>query len=144
MCRPGRSFGPGGDLPGAASMKAVLRLIYTYFTCTPAQKVFSAVGAVLIVGSGVLLVSVAQSWFLGVLAFIGIASLFIGSSMMPLMFGRLARSHMSRTLPGARLKLLAGALITLLIVSTPVPLLAVFGLMTASGPRVAHLTAAQI
>jgi hypothetical protein len=124
-------------------MKAVLRLVYTYFTCTPAQKSFSVVGAVLIVGSTVLLVSVAQSWSLGALVFIGVASLFIGSSMMPLMFGRLARSHMSRTLPGARVKLLAGALTTVLIVATPVPVLTVFGLRASYG-YVVHPTAAQI
>lgn len=124
-------------------MKAVLRLIYTYFTCTPALKVFSAVGAVLVVVCTVLLATVPQSGFLAGFAFVGIAALFIGSSMMPLMFGRLARSHMSRTLPGARLKLLAGALITLVLATSPLPVLAIMGLRASYG-YVAHPTAKQI
>ena len=125
-------------------MKAVLRLIFTYFSCTPAQKIFSAVGATLIVVSCFLLVFVAQSWFLGALAMAGIASLFVGSSMMPLLFGRMSRSHMSATLPGARIKLLVSALVTVLIVSTPAPVLVVYGLMAAAPPTAAHPTAAQI
>jgi hypothetical protein len=125
-------------------MKAVLRLVYTYFTCTPAQKVFSAVGAVLVVGSTVWLASAPQSGFINVMALVGVASLFIGSSMMPLMFGRLARGHMSRTLPGARLKLLLSALITILIVAFSVPLELGVGLGIATGPPHLHASATQI
>ncbi len=124
-------------------MKAVLRLIYTNFCCTAAQKILSVVGGTVIVVSFVLLVSVAQSWILGAFAVAGIASLCIGSSMMPLMFGRMARSHMSGTLPGFRIKLLASALVTLLIVATPAPVMAVYGLMAAA-PLSPHATAAQI
>lgn len=130
-------------------MKAVLRLVYTYFTCTPAQKVLSAIGAVLIMVAYCLLVSLPQSWVMGVLAMAGVWAFFIGSSMMPLMFGRMARGHMSRSLPGARVKLLASALITLLLVGSPVPVLTVFGLMHGAapaplGPHAAHrITAAQ-
>jgi hypothetical protein len=125
-------------------MKSVLRLIYTYFCCTPAQKIFSIGGATAIVVSYVLLVSVAQSWLLGALAVAGIASLCMGSSMMPLMFGRMARGHMSGTLPGFRIKLLASALVVVLIVSTPAPVLAVYGLRAALPLGDVHPTAAQI
>jgi len=115
-------------------MNAVLRLVYTYFTCTPAQKICSATGAVLIVIAYLLLANLPQDWYMGALGFGGIALLFVGSAMMPLMFGRMARGHMSRVLPGARVKLLASALITLLIVGSAVPLFLVLGLMRALGP----------
>jgi hypothetical protein len=125
-------------------MMAVLRLLYTYFTCTPAQRVFSAVGVLLIALTGVMLPVHSTSFLLGVLALAGIASLYVGSSMMPLMFGRLARSHMSKLLPGARIKLLASALLALLLVSVPLPVLFVGGLIASAGPPHAHPTAAQI
>lgn len=124
-------------------MKAVLRLSYSYFACTPAQRIFSLVGITLIGVSYFLIATVAQSWYLGALAFVGIASLFIGSAMMPLLFGRMTRSHWSRNLPGARWKLLASAWVTLLFVSTPVPVGAYLAL-TAGVASDAHFTAAQM
>ncbi len=125
-------------------MKAVLRLIFTYFCGTPAHKVLSAVGAAVIAVSCFLLVTVAQSWILGTFAMVGMASLCIGSSMMPLIFGRMARGHMSGTLPAFRIRLLASGLVTVLIVSTPAPVLAVYGLMAAVPVSAAHPTAVQI
>src|SRR5579862_7933606 len=114
-------------------MKAVLRLVYLYFTCTPAHRICAAIGVTGIVWSYVMLVSMIQktlalpqiTFAQGMLGMAGVASIFIGSSMMPLMFGRIARSHLPNTLPGARLKLLASALITLMIVSSSVPILSV-------------------
>ena len=56
---------------------------------------------------------------------------------------------MSSSLPGGRVKLLASALITLLLVGSPVPVLTVFGLMHGAapaplGPHATHrITAAQ-
>ncbi|HEV7631724.1 MAG TPA: hypothetical protein VGO41_01965 [Steroidobacteraceae bacterium] len=58
---------------------------------------------------------------------VGVVSLFLGGSMMPLMFGRMARSHAFRILPGARIKLLASGFITVAILSLPIPLIAAFG-----------------
>ncbi|MEJ0005825.1 MAG: hypothetical protein WDM77_05420 [Steroidobacteraceae bacterium] len=126
-------------------MKAVGRLIYTYFTCTRAQRVFSLVGIIVILISFGLLIYSPVSWSIGLLGLTGVASLFIGSSMMPLMFGRMARGHMSRSLPGARGKLLAGALITVLIVASSVPVQLVFALKgLPAGRHGAPPTAEQI
>jgi hypothetical protein len=136
-------------------MKAILRLVFTYFTCTPAQRACSLIGATLVVFCCCLLVYAPRISFpVGVVAMAGVAPLFIGSSMMPLVFGRMARSHMSNTLPGVRLKLLASALITLLIVSSTVPLLVVvpelFGFQSmvaalhAAAPHAAHSNAIRI
>jgi hypothetical protein len=124
-------------------MKAVLRLIYTYFSGTPAQKVFSALGLALIAVTYVLMRTTPSS-NPSVLALVGSASFFLGSALMPLTFGRLARSHMSKLLPGARIKLLASALITVLLVALPTPALFVMGLLVAIGPHIDHPTLQQI
>jgi hypothetical protein len=124
-------------------MKAVMRLIYTYFSGTPAQKVFSAVGLALIAVT-YLLMRTTPSSDPSVLALVGSASFFLGSALMPLTFGRLARSHMSKLLPGARIKLLTSALITILLVALPTPALFVMGLLVAIGPHIEHPTVQQL
>jgi len=124
-------------------MKAVLRLIYTYFTCTPIMRIFSAIGAVLIVAAYVMVRTLPQSGSMVAMVLAGVASFYLGTAMMPLLLGRLAQSHLSEVLPGARIRLLASGLITLLIVALPLPVLAVYGL-TASGPHAAMATAEQL
>ncbi len=126
-------------------MNAVLRLVYTYFAGTTAHKIFSAVGLLLTAVTYVLLRTQPQSFLQGVLALVAAASLYVGSSMMPLTFGRMARAHMSKLLPGARVKLLVSALITVMLAALPTPLLFVSGLLTGMGPPGhATATAAQI
>ncbi len=44
--------------------------------------------------------------------FLGVTMIFLGSALMPLMFGRMARSHLIRVLPWGRQKLLLSAFIT--------------------------------
>lgn len=100
-------------------MKAVLRLVLAYFTCTPALRVFSGVGLVLIVVSTILLGTLPQSDPMLWMAALGMMSFFLGSLLMPLMFGRLAGSHAMRLMPFGRLKLLASAFITTALVSAP-------------------------
>lgn len=125
-------------------MKTVLRLIYTYFTCTPAARAFSVVGAVLILGTWVALRSAPPTFPLGVALLTGIASLYIGSSMMPLLLGRMARNRTFRAVPAARIKLLVSALVTVLIVALPLPSLAVYGMMVAESPPGPAATAARL
>jgi hypothetical protein len=125
-------------------MKAVLRLTYSYFTCTPAQKALSALGLVLMGITYVMLRIQPESFVLGVLALTGAAAFFLGSATMPLMFGRMTRSHASRLLPGARIKLLVSALLTIVIAALPTPVLFVCGLLAAIGPTKGQPTAAEI
>jgi hypothetical protein len=125
-------------------MKTVLRLIYTYFTCTPAVRFFSIVGAVLIVGTWIALRYGPPTLPVGVALLTGIAALYIGSSMMPLLLGRMARNRTFRAVPAARIKLLASALITVLLVALPLPILAVYGMMVAVSPQGPPPTAAQL
>jgi hypothetical protein len=125
-------------------MKSVLRLIYTYFTCTPAARIFSIMGGVLIAGTWVALRNTPPTFLIGVALLTGIASLYIGSSMMPLLLGRMARNRTFRAVPAARIKLLASALVTVLIVAMPLPVLAVYGLMVQGTPNGPAPTAAQL
>lgn len=124
-------------------MSAVLRLICLYFGGTPSLKAFSAASVLLTAITFVLLRTQPQSFLLGVLAMTAAAALYVGSSLMPVTFGRLARTRMANLLPGGRIKLLASALITVLLVALPTPFLFVSGLLTGMGPP-PHATAAQI
>jgi len=104
-------------------MKAVARLVFTYFTGAPLLRACTFVGLALIAldlyfvatqpGPG------EKLW----LAVLGLIFLFVGSSLMPVTFGRLARSHSIGVLPGGRFKLLLSAFITILLVALPVGLL---------------------
>jgi hypothetical protein len=97
-------------------MKAVARLVLSYFTCTPALRVFSSAGLVALVISFYATRAPDLSLAVGMLgvglsalAMAGVASIYVGSGLMPLMFGRLARSHLIGVLPWGRLKLLVSA-----------------------------------
>lgn len=100
-------------------MKAVFHLVWSYFTCTPVLRAFSTVGLVCIVTATTLLALWPQSDPVLWLAMLGMMSFFLGSTLMPLMFGRLASSHAMRLMPGGRLKLLASAFVTAALVSAP-------------------------
>ncbi len=110
-------------------MKAVARLVLSYFTCTPALRVFSSAGLVALVISFYATRAPDLALTVGMLgvgmsalAMAGIASIYVGSGLMPLMFGRLARSHLIGVLPWGRLKLLVSAFITVALVSAPAPI----------------------
>lgn len=103
-------------------MKTIARLVITYFTATPVLRIFSALGLLVCVVFGYLLTQDSQSgWF--AMALSGVAAWYVGSSLMPLIFGRIARGHLIRVLPFGRLKLLLSAVITVALVSAPLPLL---------------------
>ena len=105
-------------------MKAVARLVWSYFTGTPMLRAFTIAGSILLCRR--LLHPDRRSrspsdklW----LAILGLMLFFLGSSLMPVMFGRLARSHSIGVLPGGRWKLLLSAFVTILLVALPVGIL---------------------
>jgi hypothetical protein len=69
-------------------------------------------------------------WLLAV-PFVGVTMIFLGSALMPLMFGRMARSHLIRVLPWGRLKLLLSVFITVALVALPLPLMSLFATFKA-------------
>ncbi|MEJ1963262.1 MAG: hypothetical protein WDO56_17570 [Gammaproteobacteria bacterium] len=118
-------------------MKAVARLVLSYFICPPVLRIFSAVGAAIIVYSFLTLrfpaaagaVQIHSQSDLGLaVAMLGVGMFFIGSALMPLMFGRMAGSHLFRVLPWGRVRLLASAFVVNLVVALPLPVLT-FALM---------------
>ena len=112
-------------------MKAVVRLVLTYAFGTRILRSFSVAGFVVILAAFVLLEFLAQSGWLLTIPFLGAVMVFLGSALMPLMFGRMARSHLIRVLPWGRVKLLLSAFITVALVALPLPLMSLFGMHKA-------------
>lgn len=107
-------------------MKAVLRLVWSYFMCTPAMRFFTFGGLALMLLAFIILMTRAQSAELLWLALIGQLAFFLGSWLMPLMFGRLAKSHAVRVLPYGRVKLLISGFLTITIVVLPLAIITPF------------------
>ena len=115
-------------------MKAVLRLIWSYFTCTPLLRVFSGIGVLSVAGSVLLLRYLPQSGATLTLALASCCAFFLGSSLMPLMFGRMASSRAIGILPHGRLKLLVSVLITVALCASPLAFCSYVGIITAAAP----------
>jgi hypothetical protein len=100
-------------------MKAVARLVWSYFMGTFASRALTILGLLLFVVSFYILTTQPQSSETLSLAVGGLIAFFLGSSLMPVMFGRMARSHSIKVLPYGRLKLLLSAFFTAIVVSIP-------------------------
>lgn len=113
-------------------MKALGRLMLTYFTGTPISRWISLTGSFLIAaGSACLLylpplqagigqssfLSLGQETLLLLLPIVGILLFFFGTALMPVIVAHLASSHIIRVLPHGRLKILASAFTTLAVVT---------------------------
>ena len=103
-------------------MKAVAWLVWSYFMGSVLTRTLSILGVVLLGVDLGILVTQPESGEMLWLGIFGLIALFVGSSWMPLMLGRLASSHAACVMPNARLKLLASAFLTVLLVSIPVGL----------------------
>lgn len=103
-------------------MKAVARLVWSYFMCSMLMRVLTISGLVLVAIDLYILMTQTHSGGTLWIAIFGLIFLFVGSSSMPVMFGRLASSHANRVLPGGRFKLLVSAFAVVLLVSIPVGL----------------------
>jgi hypothetical protein len=108
-------------------MKAVIRLVMTYASGTRVLRVFSIAGAAFIIVSFVLVPILPPSNALLFLVFAGATAFFLGSALMPVIFGQIARGRSIRVLPLGRVKLLASVFITVTIVALPLPLLELVG-----------------
>jgi hypothetical protein len=123
-------------------MRTVFTLVVSYFTRTPGLRWLSLAGLVgLVVGGAILALIDVSEVGASLAAFLGAASLFVGAALMPYMVGRLAGSHAIYVLPYGRLKVFLSALITVLIVTLPLPTLFIAS-QIASTPKyvMAHFT----
>jgi hypothetical protein len=100
-------------------MRTVLRLVWSYFTGTPITRAFTFGGVALMLLAFIVLMTRSQSAGLLWMAVVGFLAFYLGSWLMPLMFGRLAQSHAVRVLPHGRAKLLISAFATVAIVALP-------------------------
>lgn len=108
-------------------MSTVLRLVYTYFMGTPITRGLTIAGLVLCAASLLSVTYLPQTYHMLAFAMLGQLAVFLGSALMPLMFGRMARSQGLALRPLGRLKLLASAFITVALVALPA------GLLTPAG-----------
>ena len=105
-------------------MKTVLRLVYTYFMGTPVTRGLTLSGVALCLLALLAVTYLPQTAHVLAFAFSSQLAFFLGSASMPLMFGRMARGRGVGLLPHGRLKLLASAFLTVVIVALPAGLLA--------------------
>jgi hypothetical protein len=111
-------------------MKAVARLVWLYFTGTPVLRAFTIAGLILLAIDFYMLMTRPDSGEMLWIAVLGLIALFTGSSLMPVTFGRLARSHSIGVMPGGRVKLLASAFITVVLVAIPAGIAAPAGFVS--------------
>lgn len=119
-------------------MKAIARLMYLYFFGAAGLRWLSAAGSVSIIACAFLW-HWRPDWLPGILfGWIGLLALFVGTALMPEMIARTAGGHWSVTVPHLRIKLLVSAVLTIVLLSLPVFILAAVGLGQTSGPANAH------
>ncbi len=113
-------------------MKAVARLMLTYFTGTRILSAVTLLGLLGVVGGSSVLFylpplvaqhglpsrfSLAEETILQMLPVVGVLCFMFGASLLPTMFMRLATGHYAYVLPHGRAKLLASALGTVALVA---------------------------
>jgi hypothetical protein len=113
-------------------VKAVLRLIFAYFTGTLLLRWITALGVLGVIGGSALYLylppllrsqggpsrlSLWQESVVGLLPVAGLMCVTFGASLLPALFARLASSHYAYVLPFGRAKLLASAFATLALVA---------------------------
>ncbi len=116
-------------------MKAVARLVWSYFMGTLMNRAFTIGGLVLIGLSLYILTTQPKAGEMVWLGMFGIFAFFFGSSLLPVMFGRLSRSHSTGVLPHGRLKLLVSVFVTTIVVSIPAAILAPAAVVAGNGAR---------
>jgi hypothetical protein len=116
-------------------MKAVARLVWSYFMGTLMNRVFTIGGLVVISFSLYILTTQPKAGDMVSPGIFGIFAFFFGSSLLPVMFGRLSRSHSIGVLPYGRLKLLVSVFVTIIVVSIPAAILAPAVVVASNGAR---------
>ena len=120
-------------------MKAIGRLLLVYFAGSRVTKWLTVCGLLLLLTSLYVVLYTPQNHRMMALAVPGMIVFFCGTSLMPLTFGRLAQSHAACVLPGARVKLLASAILTVLLVALPAGLISPFAFVAGMSADVGDL-----
>ena len=120
-------------------MKAVLRLVRTYFLGTVMSRVLTVGGILLCLVSLYVVLNLPQSPQMLAFAMSGQLAFFLGTGLMPLTFGRLAQAQTLRLTPFGRVKLLASAALTVAIVALPIGLLTPLAYVAGVSGKVSDL-----
>jgi hypothetical protein len=121
-------------------MSTVLRLVFTFFTGTPITRALTIAGLVLFGASILTVTYLPQTAYMLAFVLVGQLALFLGSGLMPMMFGRMAQGHALQMMPFGRVKLLAAALITVAIVGLPAGLITPIAYAASSGAKLAEVS----
>jgi hypothetical protein len=121
-------------------MSTVLRLVYTFFAGTPITRGLTIAGLVLFGASLLTVTYLPQTAYLLAFALVGQLALFLGSGLMPVMFGRMAQGHALRMMSLGRVKLLASALITVALVALPAGVITPIAYAAANNARLSDLS----
>ncbi|MDF3021481.1 MAG: hypothetical protein K0Q92_2784 [Steroidobacteraceae bacterium] len=122
-------------------MKAIGRLLLVYFAGSRVTKWLTICGLLLLLASLYVVLYTPQTEHMLALAVPGLILLFCGTSLMPLTLARLAGSHAACILPGARIKLLLSAILTVLLVTLPAGLIAPLAFVAGMSADVSQLFA---
>lgn len=122
-------------------MRTIGRLLLVHFTGSPVTKWLTITGLLLMLAALYVVLYTPQTEHMLSLAVPGLIVFFCGTSLMPLTVGRLAQSHASRILPGARIKLLLSAILTVLLVALPAGLLSPLAFVAGMSANVGELFA---
>jgi hypothetical protein len=113
-------------------MKAVLKLVRTYFTGTPLLAITTALGALAVFGGSAMFLylppllrsqgepsrlSLGAESLIFLTPVAGVIAVAFGASLLPTLFARLAASHYLYVLPHGRIKILASVFVTLTLVA---------------------------
>jgi hypothetical protein len=121
-------------------MSTVLRLVFTFFTGTPITRGLT-IGGLVLFGASILSVTyLPQTAYLLAFALVGQLTLFLGSGLMPMMFGRMAQGHALQMMPFGRVKLLAAALISVAVVGLPAGLITPIAYAASTGAKLAEVS----
>jgi hypothetical protein len=120
-------------------MKAVACLVYTYFAGSRVSRWLTVSGLLLLLVSLYVVLYLPQTEHMLAVAVPGLMLFFLGTSLMPLTLGRLAGSHAACLLPGARAKLLASAILTVLLVALPAGLITPLAYVAGMSAEVSKL-----
>ncbi|HZL93301.1 MAG TPA: hypothetical protein VFB99_06640, partial [Vicinamibacterales bacterium] len=134
-------------------MKAVARLVLLYFTGTPVLRGITTLGLIALTGGWLSALylpplvaqfglpsrfSLAQESLILILPVVGMTGLLFGGALLPTMIARFAASHWLYVLPHGRTKLLASALLTVLLLTViGAATLAVYYVQTPLPPETA-------
>lgn len=104
-------------------MNAILQLMLSYFTRTPGLRWMAAGGVVAFIACVIALQFIQPNIVTDTIMFFAPLTLLVGAGLMPMMVAQLAHSRTLGMLPHGRWQLFLSALITVVLVSFPLPFL---------------------